>query len=56
MNKMNAAVALKLLELCLIYGVPAVQTVLNNWNKDEITLEDVEAIGSLVKKPEEYFK
>jgi len=56
MNSMNAAVALKLMELCLVYGVPAIHTVIKNWNKEEITLEDVEAIGSLVKKPEEYFK
>lgn len=52
----NVAVVIKLLEMSLIYGVPAVQAVIRDWNKEHITEEDLKEIALRVKRPEEYFK
>lgn len=36
------------------YGVPAVQAAIAALGKKEITLEDIEKLGELVKVPESY--
>lgn len=51
---MNVQVAIALLELAMKYGVPAVQEVLKTWGKSEITMDDVVALKSRIKEPEEY--
>lgn len=38
------------------YGVPAMIEAIQNLGKDTITNEDIEALGSNMKEPEEYFK
>ena len=55
-NKMSIEVALKLLELAAVYGIPAVQEMVQTINKKDITLQDVLALKDLVKRPEEYYK
>jgi hypothetical protein len=35
------------------YGLPALQKAVEGWERDDITIEELEA---LVKPPEEYFK
>ena len=53
---MSIEVALKLLELAAVYGIPAVQEMVQTINKKDITLQDVLALKDLVKRPEEYYK
>jgi hypothetical protein len=40
--------------LVVQYGVPAITNAINALGKDEITVEDIEALKSLIKPPEEY--
>lgn len=51
---MNVTVILAIVELIAKYGVPAVKAVLETWERDEVTLEDVEALRSRLKSPDEY--
>lgn len=51
---MNTAVLLTILELALKYGVPAVQSAIEAMNKDKITEEDIKALATMIRKPEEY--
>lgn len=43
-----------LITLIIKYGPVAIQAIIDEWNKDEITLEEIQAL--LIKKPQEYFK
>jgi SpoU rRNA methylase family enzyme len=52
---MGTAAIIKCLELAAKYGVPAVLRGIEAMNKPVITLEDVDALEGLVKRPEEYF-
>ena len=36
-------------------GIPAVQESIKAFKKQNITLEDIQGLKTLVKKPEEYF-
>jgi len=40
--------------LAIEKGVPATLDILNNWEKEEITLEDIQALRGLVRPPEDY--
>jgi len=40
--------------LVVQYGVPAVTSAINALGKEEVTLEDIEALKALIKPPEEY--
>lgn len=51
---MNTATILTILELAMKYGIPAVQKAIENINKDEITEEDIKALATMIRKPEEY--
>ena len=51
---MNTATILSILELAVKYGVPAVQKAIETINKDEITEEDIKALATMIRKPEEY--
>lgn len=55
MKSVDMTVVIKLLELCLIYGVPAIYNILKSWNKEKITSEDIDQLELLVKSPKEYF-
>lgn len=52
---MELAIALAIVEAVGKYGVPAVQAGLEAYKKETITLQDVENLHLLVKKPEDYF-
>ena len=52
---MGTAAIVKCLELAAKYGVPAVMQGIKALNKSDITLEDIDALEGLVKRPEEYF-
>lgn len=42
------------LELAMTYGIPAVLGIIKSWNKSEITQADIDALATMIKKPEEY--
>lgn len=51
---MNTTLVLLILELATKYGIPAVQKIISTWQKDTVTLEDVEALRERLKHPDEY--
>lgn len=51
---MNTATILAILELAVKYGVPAVQKAIEAIEKDTITEEDIKALTTMIRKPEEY--
>jgi hypothetical protein len=52
---METAVIVEILKLAATVGVPAVQAFMATWNKDQITLADVQALHNLVQSAESYF-
>ncbi len=50
MERTSAQLILKVLELGLQFGIPAVISMFEAWDKDEITDEDVQALGLEMKK------
>jgi len=51
---MEAAAVVSLVALIFQYGVPAVMAGIATYNKPIVTVEDVNALHDLVKRPEEY--
>lgn len=51
---MNTQVILAIINLIVKYGVPAVKSVIETWQKDTVTLEDVEALKKQIKSPDQY--
>lgn len=49
MGRTQVVAVLELLDLALVHGVPAVISILEAFDKDEITLEDVRALGSRMR-------
>ncbi len=45
---------LNLIALCLQYGIPAITSAIASMEKENITLEDIQALRNLVKPPESY--
>ena len=54
MNKASLELIALIAGLVIQYGVPAVQGAIQAFGKEEITLEDIEALKGLCKPPEEY--
>lgn len=52
----NKTIILALLNLVIKYGVSAVIELVKAMTKSEITLEDIQALETKIKKPEEYFE
>lgn len=44
----------QILELVSVYGLPAVQSIVSTWQKDSVTIEDVERLRRRLKRPDEY--
>lgn len=53
-NSIDIKLVLQILELVSIYGLPAVQAIIETWKKDSVTVEDVEQLEALLKHPDEY--
>jgi len=51
---MSTEVVLALIGLALQYGVPAVQSAFTAYGKEVVTMEDIQALKTLIKKPDEY--
>lgn len=54
MNKGTIEIFGIIAQLIIQFGWPAVQAGINALGKDEVTLEDIEALKGLIKPPEEY--
>lgn len=53
-NSIDIKLVRQILELVSVYGLPAVQAIIETWKKDSVTIEDVEQLKSLLKHPDEY--
>lgn len=53
-NAVDIKLVLQILELVAMYGLPAVQSIISTWQKDSVTVEDVEQLKALLKHPDEY--
>lgn len=53
-NAVDIKLVLQILELVAMYGLPAVQSIISTWQKDSVTIEDVEQLKALLKHPDEY--
>ena len=54
MNQATLQLITMIMGLVIQYGVPAVQAGIQALGKEEVTLEDIEALKRLIKPPEEY--
>lgn len=53
MSKLDKNAVLEILLLAIQIGVPAVKKLIEAWNKDEITLEEIKALAD-IKRPDEF--
>ena len=53
MSKLNKNAVLEILLLAIQIGVPAVKKLIEAWDKDEITLEEIKALAD-IKRPDEF--
>lgn len=53
MSKLDKNAVLEILLLAIQIGVPAVKKLIEAWDKDEITLEEIKALAD-IKLPDEF--
>lgn len=53
---MSPQVILAIVTVAIEKGIPALINVLNAWQVEDPTLEDIDKLHELVKKPESYFE
>lgn len=53
MSKLDKNAVLEILLLAIQIGVPAVKKLIESWDKDEITLEEIKALAD-IKRPDEF--
>ena len=53
---MELILILAFVESIMKYGVPAALQLFKDWEVENPTLKDIEALRLRIKKPEEYFK
>lgn len=53
MSKLDKNAVLEILLLAIQIGVPAVKRLIEAWDKDEITLEEIKALSD-IKRPDEF--
>lgn len=51
----NVMLILAIIEKAGLYGVPAVQKIMEAWDKEDITVEDIRGL-MIDKDPEEFFE
>ena len=52
---MEALAIVELISLVVKNGAPAVTKAIEAWGKDNVTLDDIRALGKALKRPEDYF-
>lgn len=53
MSKLDKNAVLEILLLAIQIGVPAVKKLIEAWDKDEITLEEIKALAD-IRRPDEF--
>lgn len=53
MSKLDKNAILEILLLAIQIGVPAVKKLIEAWDKDEITLEEIKALAD-IRRPDEF--
>lgn len=53
MSKLDKNAVLEILLLAIQIGVPAFKKLIEAWDKDEITLEEIKALAD-IKRPDEF--
>lgn len=53
MSKLDKNAVLEILLLAIQIGVPAVKKLIEAWDKDEITLEEIKALADITR-PDEF--
>ena len=54
---MDPTIILSILGMAAKYGIPAVESMISEWNKEgPITIDDVKEMEKRFKDPREYFK
>lgn len=53
MSKLDKNAVLEILLLAIQIGVPAVKKLIEEWDKDEITLEEIKALAD-IRRPDEF--
>ena len=53
MSKLDKNAVLEILLLAIQIGFPAVKKLIEAWDKDEITLEEIKALAD-IKRPDEF--
>ena len=53
MSKLDKNAVLEILLLAIQIGVPAVKKLIEAWDKDDITLEEIKALAD-IKRPDEF--
>ena len=53
MSKLDKNAVLEILLLAIQIGVPAVKKLIEAWDKDEITLEEIKALAD-IKRPDDF--
>lgn len=53
MSKLDKNTVLEILTLALEIGIPAVKKLIETWDKEDITVEDLKALAD-IKRPDEF--
>ena len=53
---MDTALIITILELAIQYGPDLVAKCIELFDKDPISMNDIEALTTMIKRPNEYFK
>ena len=56
MDSSSTKLIIEILDLAARYGIPAVLAIVQTWEKESITSEDVVELKNRVKHPDEYDK
>lgn len=56
MNSATTTLVVEILQLAARYGIPAVLAIVQTWEKESITSEDVTELKHRIKYPDEYDK
>lgn len=54
MDSASTKLIIEILGLAARYGIPAVKAIIETWEKTTITSEDVAALKTAVRHPDEY--
>jgi hypothetical protein len=55
MDPVTAAFIIAMIEIVAKYGIPGFQAIMAAWNKEIVTLEDIQALAEMAPPPESYF-